>query len=314
MKILCIGHITRDKIVTPQLTQYMAGGTTTYVALGLSSILQSVVSDKASAIDFRLIASLAPADSEIVTGIRSAGISVEVIPSVETMFFENIYGAESSDRRQNVRSIGDPFSIAKLRPFIEPLRHEQHRPYIILGSLLAEDFPLDVVNYCNEVGKVVMDAQGYFREVRYIEQENGERLGKVFECEWKDKDQFLSKIDVLKLNENEAKLITNEDDLHRAAQILHDNGVKEVLLTLGRQGSIIAADGQVMDIPVVPETETIDATGCGDTYVMAYIYRRSLGFSPYESGLFASSAATFKLEGTGPLQATEEAIIARIVR
>lgn len=314
MNIICIGHITRDKIVTPQQTSYMAGGTTTYFAMGLNALLQDYDEATRSKVDFRLIASLAQQDKSIADEMRQQGICVDVIPSAETSFFENIYGAESSDRRQNVLSTGDPFSIAKLQPYLEPYRNAEQRPFIILGSLLATDFPLEVVKYCKEIGQVVMDAQGYFRKVIFNTTEEGQKVGKVHECDWADKYEYLKNIDVLKLNENEAKLITDKDDLHEAARELHALGIAEVLLTLGRLGSIVAANGEVIDIPVVPETQTIDATGCGDTYVMAYIYRRSQGDSPREAAGFASSAATFKLEGGGPLKATEAQVRSRMIQ
>lgn len=313
MNIICIGHITRDKIVTPQQIVYMAGGTTTYVARGFQSLISESDSAAKTNTDFTLIAALSPKDHDIVDEMRATGLSVETIDSAETTFFENIYGEDSSDRKQRVRSTGDPFSISKLRPFIEPLRELRERPYIILGSLLAEDFPLDVVHYCREVGHVVMDAQGYFRKVCFEKNAANERIGRVNECDWTDKADYLANIDILKLNENEAYLITHEQDLHKAAWDLHQGGVREVLLTLGRQGSIVAAEGKIYDIPAVPENQTVDATGCGDTYVMAYIYRRSQGDSPLKAAQFASAAATIKLEGNGPLKATEKAVCARML-
>lgn len=289
----------------------MAGGTTTYVALGLNSMLQDNT-EASRDVDFHLVASLAKDDMDIVAEMRRQGITVDVIPSRATSFFENIYGIDNRDRSQRVRSTGDPFSIDVLKPLLEPLRQLPEKPYIILGSLLADDFPLDVVQYCNTIGKVVMDAQGYFREVKFTKTEDGNAIGKVYESDWKDKDKYLANIEVLKLNENEARLITNETDLHLAAKLLHEQGIPEVLLTLGRMGSIIAAEGEVIDIPVIPEKISIDATGCGDTYVMAYIYRRSQGDSPRQAALFASSAATLKLEGNGPLKASESEVRERM--
>ena len=313
MNITCIGHITRDKIVTPTQTVYMAGGTTTYVARGIKSFLSPETPGSEHPTDFTLIAALAPNDHSIVEQMRQDGLNVLTIDSTETTFFENIYGLDSSDRKQRVRSTGDPFSIEKLFSLLEPMRKLPERPYIILGSLLAEDFPLDVVKYCRQIGHVVMDAQGYFRHVCFEQDIEGNRIGRVDECDWTDKSEFLANIDILKLNENEAYRITQEQDLHQAAIDLHQGGVREVLLTLGRQGSIVAAGGEIYDIPAVPERQTVDATGCGDTYVMAYIYRRSMGDSPYDAAQFASAAATMKLEGNGPLNATEAEVRARML-
>lgn len=312
MNITCIGHITRDKIVTPLGTSYLAGGTATYAAMGINSLLSQTTGTAQQKLQFHLIASHASEDNEISDDMRNLGINVDVIPSHETSFFENIYGENSNDRRQNVRSIGDPFTTEKLRTYLEPLLKEEQRPYIILGSLMVSDFNLETVKYCSQFGHLVMDAQGYFRQVEFIDNPDGSRIGKVNECNWEKKEEFLSFIDILKLNENEARLITNEPDLHRAAWQLHQQGIKEVLLTLGRDGSIVAANGELIDIPAVPERQSIDATGCGDTYVIAYIYRRALGDDPRSAALFASAAATCKLESTGPLRASEVEVYNRL--
>ena len=107
------------------------------------------------------------------------------------------------------------------------------------------------------------------------------------------------------MNEYEAEVLTGEKDLHRAAERLAEWGVKEVLLTLGSFGSIIYAEGRFYDIPAYEPLLLVDATGCGDTYTMGYIYRRAQGVSVEESGRFAAAVSTIKLEHSGPFASSE---------
>jgi sugar/nucleoside kinase (ribokinase family) len=288
--IICIGHITHDRIVTPDRDVHMPGGTSFYFSYGLRHLL----GDRKD-INYRLITSLAEKDMKSVEDMRREGIEVEVIPSRETVYFENIYGANQNNRRQRVRAKADPFTREKLGDI--------SAQYIVLGTLLADDFDLDALRYLSERGTLVVDAQGYLREVR------GEEVHAI---DWKEKREALRYVDILKVNEYEIEVLTGVTDQHRACELLAEWGVKEVLLTLGSYGSVVYADGRFYDIPAYDPLNIVDATGCGDTYVMAYVYRRLLGDDPGQAGRFASAVASIKLEASGPFCGTEADALARL--
>jgi sugar/nucleoside kinase (ribokinase family) len=109
------------------------------------------------------------------------------------------------------------------------------------------------------------------------------------------------------------EVLTGMQDLREAAKVLAGWGVKEVLLTLGSLGSLIYAEGQFHEIPAYAPREVVDATGCGDTYMTGYLYRRALGDSYDEAGRFAAAMSTLKLEHTGPFSRTEEDVF-RVIR
>ena len=289
--ICCIGHITLDRIVTPQKEVYMPGGTTFYFSHGISHLLNSSDAE----VKYRLVASLAEAEYQSVEDIRALGINVDIVPSKKTVFFENIYGENQNNRKQRVRAKADPFTVEAVK--------DVKAKYICLGSLLADDFSLDVVKYLFTKGTVVMDAQGYLRKVHD---------GKVYACDWENKFEFFKYIDILKVNEYEVEVLTGKTDLHEAAQQLADWGIKEVLLTLGSYGSIVLVDGKFYDIPAYEPLSIVDATGCGDTYVMGYVYKRVQGASPEEAAKFATDVSTCKLEDHGPFHATEQEALSRI--
>lgn len=281
--ICCIGHITLDKIVTPEKITYMPGGTSYYFSHGISCLNDIK--------HYKLVTSLAHSEIKAVEDIRAKGIDVKVIPSKNTVYFENIYGHNQDERRQRVLAKADPFTIEGLKNIEANIFH--------LGSLLADDFSLDVVKYLSTKGILAVDAQGYLREVR------GEN---VYAIDWDDKIEALKYIDILKVNEHEMEVLTGSKDAKEAAKILSGWGVKEVLITLGSLGSLIYAENKFYQIPAYPPRKVVDATGCGDTYVSGYLYLRNQG-APYdEAGCFAAAMSTLKLEHHGPFSGSEEDI------
>ena len=274
--ICCIGHITKDKIVTPNRTVYMAGGTSFFFAYAINQLPKDIT--------FSLVTAMDPTETEPVDRMRKAGINVMLNASRNTVFFENRYfGENQNERKQRVLAKADPFTI-------EQLEHVDAKVYH-LGSLLSDDFSNEVVEYLAKKGKVSIDVQGYLREVRDE---------KVYPIDWKDKLKVLKNTYYLKVNEIEMETITGLKDAHEAAKLLHSWGVTEVIITLGSEGSLIYVDDTFYEIPAYAPHEVVDATGCGDTYSAGYLYQRTLGATPTEAGKFAAAMCTIKLEHNGP--------------
>lgn len=239
--ICCIGHVTKDKIVTPSSTVYMAGGTSFYFAYAINQLPKDV--------SFSLITAMDPTEKEPVEKMLKAGIDVTLNPSRNTVFFENIYGDNPNDRKQRVLAKADPFTTQQLEHVEAKVFH--------LGSLLSDDFSPEVVAFLAKKGKVSIDVQGYLREVRDE---------KVYAIDWKDKLDVLKNTYYLKVNETEMETITGLKDPKEAAKLIHAWGVAEVIITLGSEGSLVYVDDTFYDIPAYPPHEVVDATGCGDTY------------------------------------------------
>lgn len=273
--ICCIGHITKDKIITPRQTVYMAGGTSFYFSYAFSHLPQNV--------SFLLVTKLGEGEMKSVEDMRQAGIDVQVYPSSHTVYFENKYGDNQNDRTQRVLERADPFTVDEMREVNAGVYH--------LGSLLSDDFSTEVVKYLSTKGRISIDAQGYLREVR------GE---KVYPIDWAEKREILAHTDIIKVNEHEMEVITGLTDPRAAAKCLAEWGVKEVCVTLGSEGSIILAEGKFYDIPAYEPKEIVDATGCGDTYSAGYLWCRAQGMGFEESGKFAAAMCTLKLEHSGP--------------
>lgn len=156
------------------------------------------------------------------------------MPSRHSVYFENIYGTNPDDRTQRVLAKADPFTASQLREIDAEIYH--------LGSLLADDFSLEVIKELSLKGLIAVDSQGYLREVRDTH---------VYPTDWTDKREALRYIHFLKVNEHEMEVLTGLSDPHEAARRLHEWGVKEVLVTLGSMGSLIFNGTDFFRIPLI---------------------------------------------------------------
>lgn len=275
MKDICsIGHITRDKIITPQNTVSMAGGTSYYMSHGISHLPQKV--------SYQLVTKVGKGQMGEVEKLRQAGVDTICYPSRHTVYFENKYCEDSNNRTQRVLAKADPFTVDEMRPLEARIFH--------LGSLLADDFSPEVVKYLATKGLVSIDVQGYLREVV------GEDVRAI---PWKNQKEILAATSILKLNEHEMEVITNSTNPRTVAEKLAAQGVKEVVITLGSYGSLIYADRHFYEIPAYAPRQVVDATGCGDTYSTGYLYCRLQGMGYAEAGRFAAAMCTLKLEHNG---------------
>jgi sugar/nucleoside kinase (ribokinase family) len=276
--ICCVGHITSDTIITPESVVNMPGGTALYFS---SALLHMPVT-------YGLITAVGEKEMAFVSTLRNKGVAVTSYPSRHTVCFENIYAEDQNHRVQRVSHKADPFTIEQLK--------ETESAWFHLGPLLADDIPVDLISYLASKAKVSLDVQGYLREVRGSD---------VYPIDWQQKQEILKHVHVLKANESESETLTGYTDIYQSAKTLAGWGVGEVVITLGSMGALIYADHAFHKIPAFTPAAVIDATGCGDTYMAGYLYRRSKGDDIERSGRFAAAMATIKIESSGPFCGTE---------
>jgi len=280
-EICCIGHITLDRIVTATTEKHMAGGTSFYFSNALRKL----------DLNYGLVTALATTELSFVDDLRASGISVNVFPSAKTVYFENSYSANLDHRTQRVLQEADPFTVAQLADIEAEIFH--------LGPLLANDISVELIRSLSYRSKVSLDVQGYLREVR--EQ-------RVCAVGWSEKMDALQYVHFVKADETELEVLTGVKGITAGAEILADWGVKEIVVTRASLGSVIYAAGISYDIPAyVPAVET-DATGCGDTYMAGYLYKRVKGAGIQESGEFGAAMASLKIESSGPFNGTQDDI------
>ncbi len=276
-ELCCIGHITLDKVITTEKTVSMPGGTSFYVSHAIKHFED---------INYGLVTAVGKSELHVTESLRSQGINVTVLPSKQSVFFENIYGENLDERKQRVLAKATPFSVKQLQNIDARIYH--------LGALLADDFSPESIDFLSQKGMVSIDSQGYLREVRDT---------KVYATDWRDKLEALKHIHFLKANEHEMEVLTGYRDTKRAAEQLYKWGVKEVLLTFGSMGSLIYDGKSFYRIPAYVPESIVDATGCGDTYMAGYLYQRAKGTDPEDAGNFAAALSTLKIERSGPVDA-----------
>jgi len=276
-ELCCIGHITLDKVTTPQKTVYMPGGTSFYFSHAINNF---------DDIDYVLITAVGHSERNVTDEMKSQGVNISTLSSKHTTFFENIYGENPDERKQRVWAKADPFTIQHLQGTEADIFH--------LGALLADDFSLEFVKYLASKGKLSIDVQGYLREVHNT---------RVQAIDWQDKLEILPYIHFLKANEHEMEVLTGYKDAQIAARQLYEWGAKEVLLTFGSRGSLIYDGNNFFRIPAFQPCRIVDATGCGDTYMAGYLYKRAKSASIEEAACFASALASLKIENYGPVKA-----------
>ena len=233
-------------------------------------------------------------EDELLAPHRAEGLEIVCAPSEETTEFEIRYGADDPDRCvQSVGAVAPAFTREDLGSISARILH--------LGPLTHDDMSCEFLSAAAERGRVSLDAQGLVRRIVG---------GRVELCDWPEKRAGLAHVGVLKANEFEARVLTSESDPSRAACVLASWGPDEVLVTCARRGSVAFCEGRPNQIAAfsTPTHIPVDPTGCGDTYMAAYLCERLSGRDARESARFASAAAALKLRAAGPLRGTRKSV------
>ena len=277
--LCCIGHITLDYVITPETSVTMPGGTAFYFSHAVHQM----------DLHYSLVTALAKTEISFAQSLVELGIEVKVLPSQHTVVFENRYSENLDHRTQRVLQTADPFTPALLHSIEAKVFH--------LGPLLSHDFSAEAFRVLADKGKLALDVQGFLRRVK------GEQ---VLPTDWKEKIELLPFVHFLKVNEDELKVLTGHTDARCGAKLLASWGVKEVVVTLGSKGSLIYDGNRFFTIPAYAPIRIHDATGCGDTYMAGYLYRRVKGDDIQQAGEFAAAMASLKLAVSGPFDGTEQ--------
>ncbi len=276
--VCVIGHVTRDKVRIGDAERVLPGGVACYSSVALQSLGARVC----------LVTKCAEKDNKLLDDAVKKNIAIFHRPSEETTNFENIYHEDLSSRRQIVRLLAEPFSPQDIPHISTRLFH--------VGPLTENDIPLEILKGLSQKSKVSLDVQGYLRRVE---------KGRIRSIDWEQKDEGLSCVQILKADEAEMKILSGERDVQQAAVKLSTYGIDEIIVTRGNKGSVIYANGKFCSIPSFAPKNIVDATGCGDTYMAGYIFKRLKFCAVEEAGSFAAAIASLKLQGYGPFTGTE---------
>ncbi|MFQ5684320.1 MAG: PfkB family carbohydrate kinase [Candidatus Binatia bacterium] len=276
--VCVIGHITRDVIRIQNVEKELPGGVAYYFTMAIKNLgLHVSLITKCSEKDKTLLDDLVENDVDIFYSTSN------------TTTFENIYSKDSHSRIQKVRSVAAPFRPQEI-PHISPRCFH-------LGPLTKKDISVDLLRTLSQRSKVSLDVQGCLRT---IEKEV------VSYSDWEEKDEGLTYVNFLKADEGEAKILSGEQDLEKAAVKLSTYAIDEIVITLGSKGSLIYSKGKIYPIPSFRPKKIVDPTGCGDTYIAGYLFKRMKSSPIVEAGNFAAAVASLKMERHGPFEGTEK--------
>lgn len=272
MSIAVIGHITKDTVEVSERKDEKIGGTAFYAGITLANL----------GIKTKIFTKLAGKDRVLLKNLQHKNIGLFPSYSRYTTSFRNVYPKGTDYREQFIESVAEPFSVKEVRGIGDcELVH--------LGPLTKGDIQLSLVKYLKSCGLLIsLDVQGYLR---------GIRNKKVVLTDWKGKEKFLKYVDIVKADEKEANILTGKND-KSAAKALAAIGPSEIVITDGFRGSFVYSRQQnkYFRIPAFRPSVIKDVTGCGDTYIAAYLAKRIESDDISECGRFAAMCGTMKIE------------------
>ena len=234
------------------------------------------------------------------TDMRNFGIEVGAdTGSKGTGGFHLIYD-EKGDRTLDVLGVA-----GRITPKTVPEQFLQTR-FLIIGPILGE-VNRELVEFLRSStsSKLFLDPQGLIRSI-------GDDNRIVHSCDEDEFKKIARQVDFIKPNEPESKTITGEDDPTVSLRRLHEMSTAVPIVTLAERGSVLLEDGKLLKIPAYP-TKAIDPTGAGDVYAGSFITHYSRGGKLAEASLYASAAASIKVEQVGPgFRLSDHAVLERM--
>ena len=277
MSLLVVGSVAYDGIETPfGKTDRVLGGSATYIALTSSFFTDDVRLVGVVGNDFR---------EEDIALFNNRSIDTEglqVDDSGNTFFWKGKYHYDLN-KRDTLDTQLNVFE--KFNPVIP--KDCQRCKYIALGNIepSLQEMVLDQVE---NPGLVVMDTMNFWIEG------TPDALKKT-----------LKRVNMLVVNDSEARELTEEPNLLKAAEKIREMGPEYLIIKKGEHGALLFSGGEIFSAPAYPVVDIFDPTGAGDTFMGGL-----LGWISYTDDLspqnmrraviFGSVMASFCVEQFGP--------------
>lgn len=287
MKLLVVGSVAFDAIETPfGKTDKILGGAATYISitssiLGVKSGIVSVVGG-----DF-------PQEHLDMFTDRDINIEgIEIVKEGKTFFWSGKYHNDLNTRDTLVTEVN------VLENFDPKIPASMQDSEILLLGNLHPGVQLSVLEKMNQRPKlVILDTMNFWMD-----------------CALDILMEMIGKTDVITINDEEARQLSGEYSLVKAAKKIHTMGPKYVIIKKGEHGALLFHDGKVFAIPALPLEDVFDPTGAGDTFAggfAAYLAKKGkIDFETMKSALIVGSAmASFTVEkfGTERIEEVSEA-------
>jgi sugar/nucleoside kinase (ribokinase family) len=111
---------------------------------------------------------------------------------------------------------------------------------------------------------------------------------------------ILGLVDIFKSSLKEVEAVTGLPELESAIKVVHDHGVKIVIVTLGANGAVVSVENAIHNVPAYKPEKLVDPTGAGDAFIGAflaeYVHCEDCAWCSY----VGSAAASLVVEAIGP--------------
>jgi sugar/nucleoside kinase (ribokinase family) len=204
---------------------------------------------------------------------RLAGLGLPILAESAPRTIEFRIENDGDGRRLAIDELGEPWSPAEARGWLT--RALADSDWVHAGALTRADFPAETLAVLARGRVLSLDGHGLVRRAD---------LGDlVLEAAY-DPD-VLRQVSVLKLGHEELDAL----GLELTESSLASLGVREVVVTLGKTGAVVYADGLAEHVPTIP-LEGVDPTGAGDSWMTAYLSYRRRRHSPVSAARLANGA------------------------
>ncbi|CAI8290861.1 MAG: putative sugar kinase YdjH [uncultured Bacteroidota bacterium] len=281
-KLLVLGTVAYDAIETPfGKTGKILGGCATYIGLAASHFntecgLISIIGS-----DF---------EEEHLNLLKEKNLNLEGVEQLQgekTFFWSGKYHNDLNTRTTLDTKLN---VLTKFQPKVP--ENFKNSSVVLLGNL-DPNIQLEVLNQMDQKPDlIVMDTMNFWIE------SYREKL-----------DELIARVDVISINDEEARQLTQKHSLVEAAKDLQAMGPKYVVIKKGEHGALLFNGNNIFCAPGLPLEEVFDPTGAGDSFIGGFaaylVQRKKINFEEMKTAVIVGSAlASFTVQefGTSALE------------
>ncbi|MGE8242851.1 putative sugar kinase YdjH [compost metagenome] len=277
MSLVIIGTVAFDTIETPfGKTDKILGGAGTFASLAASYLCDQIKLVSVIGEDF---------GSRNLAVIKDRGIDVsgvQIVPGGQTFSWSGRYHNDMNSRDTLATDLN---VLADFDPIIPD--SYQDCEYLLLGNLTPQVQLTTLARLKRKPKLVVLDTMNYWMNVALD-----------------DLKKVLQKVDVLTINDAEARQLSGEYSLVKAAKVILAMGPKYLIIKKGEHGALLFGENQIFSAPALPLADVFDPTGAGDSFAggfIGYLAKvKSINFTNMKNALiFGSALASFCVEKFG---------------
>ncbi len=283
MSVIAVGTMAYDAIETPfGKTDRIVGGSATYVAYAASNFVKPVQQISIVGNDF---------EESIMEDLKSRGVEIEGVERVAdkpSFFWSGKYHLDMNTRDTLVTDLN---VLADFDPKVP--ESYQGAEFLMLGNLMPSLQKSVIQQLRTRPKLIVLDTMNFWMEIAMD-----------------DLKEVLTMVDVLMVNDSEARQLSGEFSLVKAAKKIQEMGPKFIIIKKGEHGALLFNENHVFFAPALPLEDVFDPTGAGDTFAGGFIGHlaktKDISFANMKTAIIVGSAmASFCVEKFGPTRLQE---------